>query len=653
MMKMQIRDDIQFLRAVAVVAVLLYHTSPSLFPNGYLGVDIFFVVSGYVITPLIGKIFELSSGGRLQFRFRNYWEFMQRRFWRLVPAFATTLLFFSPIFYFFSLPEDSNKYAIQSLFAMIFAGNFGAYKLTGDYFHPNPNPLIHTWSLSLEEQVYLFLPLIVFLFSKFYKKNNALWIVTCLTIPISLILFLRLDLFTNLVSFLPLNSRDLSFYSPVTRVWEFSCGSLVYFASIKGKRLNLKKMQSVVLNSLLVIMIFANIFLSFKSGSILIVVLTMLVIHTESFIIRTRFLNRFLLWLGNRSYSVYLIHMPLLFVVMFYPTFNQLHNSIQFLLILMSITLILLLSNLNYIFVENRYRYRHLIAIKVHSLASIMLLLVLTLVSVLSILLLNKQRFLLDPLMPPESAIFTQIDNIPSDPASPCDFNFDLRKPCKYENSNSKGTIVLIGDSHAGSLLQTSWDIARSFNYSLYTFTAGGCPLLPRHKERDFLSFHTIINHNCSIRDSSVYSFLDMNRVDYIIYFQRVSDVYVQPNTYANRGILNFASLNALNELSKMVDNTIVIGFTPLLEKKLTPFDTLIGNKNSFSSIPLADNAYWQGQSVRFGCKFVDAYSLFCDTRMCSNNENGTWLFRDSNHLSYSGATRIGDQLKTLIPTLH
>ena len=161
---MKYRRDIQVLRGLAVLAVVLFHADESYFPLGYLGVDFFFVISGFVVTPLILRIFDnqvnvVGGGGRLS-KLRYFYK---RRFYRLAPALGVSLTISAILIFLFGSVYDHQRFAKQGIATLLLLGNFGAYKYSGDYFSPTPNPLVHTWSLSVEEQIYILLPLILML----------------------------------------------------------------------------------------------------------------------------------------------------------------------------------------------------------------------------------------------------------------------------------------------------------------------------------------------------------------------------------------------------------------------------------------------------------------------------------------------------------
>jgi len=151
-----LRQDIQFLRGIAVLFVVIYHSGLGILNEGYLGVDIFFVISGFLITKLI-----LEKLAEDNFSFTDFYF---RRAKRLLPALYSTLFFTTAIGVFFLTKSQWSDYLEQLLGALTFTANFVLPGQTG-YFEQSSDgkPLLHIWSLSLEEQYYFILPLFLFL----------------------------------------------------------------------------------------------------------------------------------------------------------------------------------------------------------------------------------------------------------------------------------------------------------------------------------------------------------------------------------------------------------------------------------------------------------------------------------------------------------
>ena len=156
------RTDIQFLRGIAVLLVVIYHSGLGLFQHGYVGVDVFFVISGFLITKLI--LVQLDKGTF------SFGDFYFRRAKRLLPALYSTLLFTSALSVIFLTQDQLKDFAYQFIGALSFSANMVLPSQTG-YFSEaaESKPLLHIWSLSLEEQYYFILPLFLFLLTKRFR----------------------------------------------------------------------------------------------------------------------------------------------------------------------------------------------------------------------------------------------------------------------------------------------------------------------------------------------------------------------------------------------------------------------------------------------------------------------------------------------------
>ena len=169
-MKLSYRPEIDGLRAIAVGAVILYHSQITIlghqpFKGGFIGVDIFFVISGYLITSIIYK--ELSSTGSFSFKY-----FYERRVRRILPA-LLFVMFVSYIFaWIFLLPSSFLDFSKSILYSQGFSSNFYFHYSGQQYDDPSSllKPFLHTWSLSVEEQYYIIFPIFLIIVFKFYRK---------------------------------------------------------------------------------------------------------------------------------------------------------------------------------------------------------------------------------------------------------------------------------------------------------------------------------------------------------------------------------------------------------------------------------------------------------------------------------------------------
>jgi peptidoglycan/LPS O-acetylase OafA/YrhL len=209
------RSDIDGLRAVAVLPVVLYHFGIPGFPGGYVGVDIFFVISGYLICGLIQA--DLDRG-----RF-SIADFYERRILRILPALIAMFCAVSALAFIFFLPEELKAYLKSLLGAAASASNIYFAK-TADYFDAmsGVKPLLHTWSLGVEEQFYIFAPLfMLFIHRRFPQKLKHVFIgVGVLSFVFNLWLFHRTPTF--------------AFYLMPSRAWELALGGMLSVGVLHG-----------------------------------------------------------------------------------------------------------------------------------------------------------------------------------------------------------------------------------------------------------------------------------------------------------------------------------------------------------------------------------------------------------------------------------
>lgn len=285
-----LRTDIQALRGLAVLLVLLFHARFSFLPAGYLGVDVFFVISGFLITGLIVKAVDQG-----RFRFADfYW----RRAKRLLPAayvtfFLTALL--APLFLGQAELRDFGK---QLLGALTFTGNIALWQQTG-YFEGagEQKPLLHVWSLALEEQYYFLLPAMLVWLPVRHRLKLA--VLACLA-------SLGLCLIGNLYK--PI----ATFYLLPTRWWELGIGSIGALAYGQSRPYLLARW--LFWPSLLVLILVP----AFPLGrshpgldAVLVCIATLMLILRNHPGLNASLPTRALAWVGNFSYSLYLVHWPL------------------------------------------------------------------------------------------------------------------------------------------------------------------------------------------------------------------------------------------------------------------------------------------------------------------------------------------------------
>lgn len=290
------RKEIDGLRAIAVLSVIFFHAGFPFIEGGYIGVDVFFVISGYLITSIILK--DLQNK---RFSLINFYE---RRARRILPALFIVILFCIPFTWYFMLPYQIIEFARGLKFVSLFLSNIYFWRAGGDgYFSPKIDemPLLHTWSLGIEEQFYFIFPLFLILFWKFNKK----------IILNLLILFL---IFSLLISEWGWRNEPIAnFYITPSRAWELLSGSILAFLSSK------KTFKNNFLSFFGLLLIFFSIFYfdkdtPFPSLYTLVPIIgtCLVILYTNEKTLAYKFLSlNLLVGIGLISYSAYLWHQPL------------------------------------------------------------------------------------------------------------------------------------------------------------------------------------------------------------------------------------------------------------------------------------------------------------------------------------------------------
>ncbi len=297
------RPDIDGMRALAVGAVVLFHAYPHLLPGGFIGVDLFFVISGFLITSII--IRDLNKGNF------SLLKFYQKRVRRIFP---TLILMIVAIFlwsWFFLIPNEFKELSRHSFFGLIFSANFNLW-FENDYFSAlkESKPLLHLWSLGIEEQFYIAWPLILMWYS---KKSRPVSLTNILSV-----LLLISFILNTVIGFY---DKTHAFYSPLTRSWEIAAGALLALSERKFPMTNVfknKKFLEVISVIVLAILVFTMKTLNenqFNSFYALIPIFSMIFFigfGKESFLIQKIFQRKLLVWIGLISYPLYLWHWPII-----------------------------------------------------------------------------------------------------------------------------------------------------------------------------------------------------------------------------------------------------------------------------------------------------------------------------------------------------
>ena len=356
---MEYRKDIDGLRAFAIIPVLLFHAGFSLFGGGYIGVDIFFVISGYLITSII-----ISDIEQNRFSIFNFYE---RRIRRILPALYIVMLFTFGWAFLFWAPYDLKNVAQSITATTFFANNILLILEVSDYFGALNdieylNPLLHTWSLAVEEQFYLIYPIILIIIVRFRKFT---------------ILFISLAIISSFIyaelkyQFEP---RQV-FYASHTRAWELLTGAISAVIYRNWGEIIHSKFPtfSNTVSSFGLFLIVASVLLinegNLKEFHYLVfpVLGTFLVIlFTKNNIVYKILSNKIAVYIGLISYSLYLWHQPIFTIFAYKVVVPAGSNpNLANLEIIIALTIIFIISIISYRFIEQPFRNKNTISTKI------------------------------------------------------------------------------------------------------------------------------------------------------------------------------------------------------------------------------------------------------------------------------------------------
>jgi peptidoglycan/LPS O-acetylase OafA/YrhL len=293
-----IRRDIQLYRALAVIAVIIYHFNEALLPFGYLGVDLFFVISGYLITK---QLLELSNKKKLKLS-----VFYFKRFKRIFPSLATSTIF-TLIIGFYNLSIEHFYELLRGIkYSYLFVGNI-FFSQTMDYFtiDSKRNLIINLWSLSVEEQFYILFPLMIIIGGKLFKSKYQYQFFLILFLlslfGLSEAIYTKLSLSKIFFSF-----DNYLFYSPFSRAFQFLTGSLA--ASITSRKI----LRFSKYNRFFLVALLPTLYFELLSFNQILITLLAFFLMINQFELSDRKINTVFVHIGNISFSLYLFHQPIL-----------------------------------------------------------------------------------------------------------------------------------------------------------------------------------------------------------------------------------------------------------------------------------------------------------------------------------------------------
>ena len=639
------RPDIEGLRGVAVCLVVAYHASPRRFHGGFIGVDVFFVLSGYLITGLLVR--EITETGRLSLA-----GFYARRARRLLPASALVFLGTILACSLFLSPVQQYHLGDSGSHTALYISNFWFLRQATNYFAPaiGNNPFLHTWSLAVEEQFYLVWPMIVLLSLRGRRPRQTLFTIMVLITASSLAVSVWL---TRTVA-------PWAFFSPAARAWEFAIGGVALLLAPQEVRVS-RGLRAIASWLGFAAILGAAVLLQGEAGwpgwrALIPVLGTVAILHGRVPQIGAAKILELPAsqWLGRLSYSWYLWHWPLLAVAAAMHPFG-LTVSERFFDTVVCVVGSLVLAAATHALLENPIRFsRYLAPRRALSLAGAGLITVVT--AGTAFMWQNSASRAAHSL---ERGTTVQALKGPDGPDGTCP-DGGLRGTdvveCVGGNPASNFTVALFGDSHADQWFPTFKAIANDRGWRIVLIRKPACPTAR-------LTIFNIALHRpyteCDIwREAAIKRILEMRPAAVVIsnrQLQTFSPGLNGPNATWREG-----SRKTLETLDSAGLRTILLRDTP--SPRLNIPDCLSGDsswwarKRASGNNPctldradaLNDGVFRAEQEASAGLRHVhilDLSDLFCDGAVCPAVKNGVMVYRDESHIS-------GEFARSLAPAL-
>ena len=655
------RPEIDGLRAFAVVAVIINHFNKNILPGGYLGVDIFFVISGYVITS--------SLYGRPSKDFKDFISgFYERRIKRLVPALSVFVMITSiAICLFNPLTEISLRTGFASLFGL---SNLYLLLQSTDYFAQSTelNVFTHTWSLGVEEQFYILFPFLIW-FSGFGRqtKNGARHLFFTVGV-------LAIASFIGFIYLYPLNQSAAYFLMP-SRFWEMAVGCLIFIGG--RKRASIGQLLEKIPPLLVLVLIVGVMYLptswaaasTVAVGALTSILLASLKRQTAAFRILT---NAKVVYIGLISYSLYLWHWGVLSI-------SRWTIGIHWWSVPFQVALMLGIAVASYRWIEIPLRTGNWFGRRWRTLLVGGGVLVMVSGLVVTLARPLEHHLFLGKIARPKSPPYLN--------GGQCLEKISQNTDCYFIYNRGSRTLWVIGDSHASVLSMAAEEVAKTNTMHLRLYTAGGTPFPPvgHYKKsnklqdlqslEDFKLIEKKLHKQLAAGDVILLSM----RLPYHFggtYYEYPPSDFMFPRQDGSHGSQNdyFADwLSSVSNLATVAQargaSVIIQTPTPEWERENT-LQCSIANKQWFNLLQerncQIDSKFFKDQKTGLykhlfqkitkeskshqNIYLLDTFSIVCPGRVCIFHDNSIDFYFDANHLSSQWAKdKVAPELLRLV----
>ena len=605
--------QIQGLRAVAAILVTVFHAR--LVPGGFIGVDIFYVISGYLITGLILR--EIEKTGTLDLR-----SFYQRRIKRLLPT-SVFVLFVTAIFAWILFPPITRDALGRDLFAAAaYISNYLFAWWQNDYQNLNatPSPFIHYWSLAVEEQFYLVWPLFILFLARYGKK------IIFAGIAITTLLSLLFSIYLTQVA--PI----WAFYSLPTRAWELGFGALLLFLPETKKKIRILPWLGFFGIAISSFNFNENTAFPGKNALVPVLATVFLMASIKYWppLFNDLANSRLSQWLGAISYPLYLWHWPALVL----PS-SALGRPLRFYERFLCILLTIVLAHYTSKYVEEPLRHKNLSPRTIYKGAAYT-----TAVSLVAGVLIS---FTSSSIITTKGEVSYQFDLVqvmerPGVYGDGCHVNYGETKSgyCTYGDKESSKTIVLYGDSHAAQWFPTLDKMATERGFKLVSLTKSACPAVDA-KRPDQGAFKQV--HCTKWRENSIKRIAEIQPLAVITssfqYFTPSNNKITRAQWWSE------GQRKLLKGLRGSTNNLIYISDTP---RPLRDIPNCLASRDS----KVCDSTERSKVSVIRGFDVINPNPWLCSS-YCPAIVEGTVAYRDASHISVDMALKLLPKLEAAL----
>ena len=632
---MKLRLDIQKLRTFAVLGVVIFHLWPSALPGGFIGVDVFFVISGYLISSHIFK--ELASG---EFSFAKFWA---RRARRILPSAVVVLAATAIAVATITLVLDRAKALKHILASLLFAEN---WMLAGDSVNylakdDAPLPTQHYWSLSVEEQFYLVWPLVIFIIWRLAKSR------TQLAVKLSVSLILVASYVYSITE--TIHDSSPAYFSTFTRIWEFCAGALVaLFAKTIAVR------ASHALYYLGWALLFGSFFFIDSSSlfpgyiAMIPVAGAALVIWSNSSMQNNQLLsitNNANVLISDVSFAFYLWHWPL--IVFANQLTGRALDSVTLVgLLILSIVLAWLTTR----FVEFPIRFgKRLKAVPAKRFlsASLVGLAVVALgfggawqlakIASAQAVADFKNPAIARELQPDPALASLDVSKIATGSKCASEGPTVAMRICHFGNDNAKVSVAVLGDSHMMALFPAVEELAAKRDWKITTYVRSACPFIGRH----FVKVRDPREAACNRWNDKVRGILaNQDAFDFVFVTANHKDGLLGTPDYGMK-TFQLAWQPLIDRGTKIVairDVPLMVGALECLQRNL---------KNAgYCALPISEEVLGNDYLFNAAKQTTEVYAIdltptICPKEMCQIALNGYTVMRDHGHLTATFAKSL------------